>query len=186
MFFILVIVLVALIVLATGGSLANLKNCRFKFPWLVIIAACLKIISISNILVFSDYYASYFRIASLILVILFLVFNFSLRGMPLIALGFACNAAVIMLNGGNMPVAAEYAELVATGADLQKLLAGLPVDSFILTSAGTKLTFLGDIFKMPDWVPVSKLFSIGDVFATIGGIVFVVYYLKFSNNKKYK
>jgi len=80
-----------------------------------------------------------------------------------------------------MPVNARYATLIAADSELMILESGLPYNSFILTSPETKLAFLGDIFLMPEWIPLTRLFSIGDVIIMIGAIIFVGYYLKFNN-----
>ncbi|MBF7082439.1 DUF5317 domain-containing protein [Desulfallas sp. Bu1-1] len=191
MFFLIIVIVVALIVIISGGKLENLKYCSFKCSWLVLIAVTLKIISISNlyqVVGLSHNIIPYLRVLSLLMVVLFVGFNYSLRGVPLVGLGLICNALVIILNGGNMPINAKFAHLTSTGDELKLLESGLPVNSFVLTSPDTKLAILSDIFLMPEWVPMTRLFSIGDVLITIGAIIFVTYYLKYHNypvSKKY-
>lgn len=182
MFFLILIMLISLIVISCGGRISNLKYCNFKLPSLVILAVILKIISIS--IYSSVAFLPVLRILSMVLVITFVFFNFSLKGVPLIGLGLLSNALVIFTNGGNMPANANYAHLIASGKELEILKSGQAVGSFILTSTQTKLSFLGDIFLMPSWIPMSRLFSIGDILITIGAILFLTYYLKKRNNAK--
>ena len=184
MVFLILIILISLIVILSGGRISNLKYCNFKLPILVFLALVLKIISIS---IYSPVvYLPVMRISSMVLVIIFIFINFHLKGMLLIGLGLISNALVIFLNGGNMPANAKYVYLFASGKELEILRSGQAVGSFILTSSQTKLSFLGDVFLMPRWIPLSKLYSIGDILITIGAIIFLTYYLKKQNNVKSK
>ncbi|MCG8403031.1 MAG: DUF5317 domain-containing protein [Firmicutes bacterium] len=182
MVFVVLLAAVALVViLFFGGKLDNLLSCRFKHPWLVLVAVVLKIISISglhDLLGLPEAVIPFLRVLSLLMAVFFVLLNFSWRGFPLVGLGLLSNTLVILLNGGNMPVKEVYTHLAFTGPELDKLKDGLPVDSFILVSSDTKLSFLGDVLLMPQWVPLTKLFSIGDVIVTLGGIIFITYYLR--------
>lgn len=182
MIFLVPLVIVAIIVIVFfRGRLDNLLNFKFKHPWLVLVALGLKAISIFGIhdmLGLPLAVIPYLRILSLFMVVFFVLLNFSFRGLPLVGLGLLSNTMVILLNGGNMPVKGDYEYLVFTGPDLDKFKAGLPVDSFILASPDTKLSFLGDVISLPWGGQYLKLFSIGDVVITLGGIIFITYYLR--------
>lgn len=189
MFFLILIALIVIVIIIFGGRLENLLSCKFKHAWMVFIALGFKIISITSLyqtVGISGDIIPYFRVLSLLLVVLFIIVNISFKGMPLVALGLICNTMVIMFNNGNMPVNADFAHLIATGKELEALKSGLPVNSFILTSSYTKLAFLGDIFLMPQWIPLTRLFSIGDVLITIGAVIFVAYYMRFNNEAVFK
>ncbi|WP_027365799.1 DUF5317 domain-containing protein [Desulfotruncus alcoholivorax] len=186
MFFLIILVLVALIVLLLGGKLKNLTYIRFKFAWLALLAITVKIVSIAGF--FDDYGLSYLipvlRAASMILILAFIGFNINLRGMPLVLIGLLSNALVIWANGGKMPVSENYARLAFSAKEITELAAGNNIDSFVLANSNTKLNFLGDVLPMPEWIPLTKLFSIGDILVAIGAAIFIVYYLKF-NHKTY-
>lgn len=181
MIFVIVVAIAIIIAVICGGRLENLLQCKFKHSWLVILAASIKIISFSSLHKFfaiSEVHTPYLRIISMLMVVLFIGLNISLRGLWLVGLGLTCNLLPIMFNGGYMPVKKEYIPLIASNEDLGNLSSGLPAYNFIPTSSETSFSFLADVFLMPDWVPMSKVFSIGDVLITIGGIIFVVHYLR--------
>lgn len=105
------------------------------------------------------------------LLAVFLWQNRELRGVKLLAAGFACNALVMVLNGGYMPVtyealaAAGKAHLV-TDASAGALVYGSK--DILRPAAETALWFLSDIFVIPPPFPVSGVFSAGDVLIAIG------------------
>lgn len=181
MAFVIVVIAAAAIALLTGGRLSNLKNIQFKFPWLVLLAVALKIITNSNLryaLGISDLLAPKLYMASLSLVALFVILNINLRGLVLIGLGLLSNLAAIFFNGGYMPLKREYFMLIASSEELEKINQGLPAYNYIATGPNTKLYYLSDIFQMPHWIFITKVFSVGDVLITIGGCIFIWYYLK--------
>ena len=189
MIFLVPLVIVAIIVIVFfGGRLDNLLNCKFKYSWLVLVALGLKAISIFGIyeiLGLPLAVVPYIRILSLFMVVVFVLLNFNLRGLPLVGLGLLSNTLVILFNGGNMPVKGDYEYLVFNGSDLDKFKAGFPVDSFILASPSTKLSFLGDVMSIPWGWQYLKFFSIGDVVITLGGIIFITYCLRKNTYEKF-
>lgn len=181
MIFLVPILLAAIIVIIFfGGKLGNLLDFTFRHSWLVLVALGIKILSISglySILGLTENFNPYLRVVSLSLVIIFVLFNISFRGVPIVGLGLLLNTLVISINGGNMPINESYAHMVFTPSELVMLKNGLPVDSFILSSSNTKLPFLGDVISIPWGGPLLKLFSVGDIVITLGGIIFISYYL---------
>lgn len=187
MAFVIVVVIAAVIALLTGGRLNNLKNLQFKFSWLVLVAVVLKIVTNSGLrytLGISDQLAPKLYMVSLALVALFVILNIGLRGLSLIGLGLIGNLAAIFFNGGYMPLKREYFLLIASAEELEKINQGLPAYNYIATGPQTKLYYLSDIFLMPHWIFITKVFSIGDVLITIGGCIFVWFFLKTPAPKK--
>lgn len=181
MAFAIVVIAAAVVAMLTGGRLSNLKNLKFKFTWLVLAAVALKIITNSSLrhtLGISDLLAPKLYMASLGLVALFVILNINLKGLALIGAGLLSNLAAIFFNGGYMPLKREYFMLIATAEELEKINQGLPVYNYIATGPETKLYYLSDIFLMPHWIFITRVFSIGDVLITIGGCIFVWFYLK--------
>ncbi|TEB08043.1 hypothetical protein Psch_01598 [Pelotomaculum schinkii] len=181
MAFVIVVLLAAAVALLTGGRLSNLKNIQFRFPWLVLAAVALKIVTNSNLrytLGISDLLAPKLYMLSLGLVVLFVILNIGLRGLALIGLGLLSNLAAIFFNGGYMPLKREYFMLIASAEELEKINQGLPAYNYIATGPQTKLYYLSDIFLMPHWIFITKVFSVGDVLITIGGCIFVWFFLK--------
>jgi hypothetical protein len=101
------------------------------------------------------------HLVSYALGVAFLLVNRRVPGLWLVGIGGLCNLAAIAANGGVMP-ASESA--VAT--------AGLPPagEQFANSAAlaDPRLAFLGDIFAVPDGVPLANVFSVGDVVLLLG------------------
>lgn len=105
------------------------------------------------------------------LLAVFLWQNHGAPGMKLLALGFACNALVMVSNGGYMPV--TYEALAAAGkahlvADASTGALVFGSKDILLPAAETALWFLSDIFVIQPPFPVSGVFSAGDVLIAIG------------------
>lgn len=91
--------------------------------------------------------------------------NFSLPGVPLIAVGMLSNVAAIVSNGGHMP--ALPSALRAAGLHFAQSRNSERVIS-------PHLPWLVDRWGAPDWVPLANVFSIGDVLIAVGGFVFAL------------
>jgi len=107
------------------------------------------------------------------LLLLMFWFNRHYVGMAVIGAGCFLNAAVIMLNGGRMPVGMEAVEKAGYMQGLEALKAGLDAKHTVL-DAGTRLAFLADVIHIPGfpgiWIRVA---SIGDVVIAIGLAILV-------------
>jgi Family of unknown function (DUF5317) len=102
-------------------------------------------------------------------VVCFLARNRALHGVPLVAAGLACNAAVVTANGG-MPVSAAAARVA--GVAFGPIAAGLD-PRHVVAGAGTTLGFLADRFPLP--FPVRpEVVSAGDVLVAAGVALLVV------------
>jgi hypothetical protein len=86
--------------------------------------------------------------------------NRRIVGLPILVLGAASNAAAILANGGFMP--ASVAALVSLGKDVPTSYSNSSV------VAHPALELLTDIFAMPHPMPFANVFSIGDVFISVG------------------
>ena len=103
-------------------------------------------------------------VGSTALVFSAVVRNYSLPGVPLVVVGAAANLAAIIANGGYMPASpgaiASIGHAVSTTYS-NSIVVSRPV-----------LEPLTDIFALPRWVPFTNVFSIGDVFISVGvGVV---------------
>jgi uncharacterized protein DUF5317 len=92
-------------------------------------------------------------------VIIFLIVNRGLPGVPLAALGLLLNLAVITLNGG-MPVSARAAETAGLAEELRD-----PGVKHELLDDDTALPWLADVIPIPG---LQKIISVGDVVLAIG------------------
>jgi hypothetical protein len=106
------------------------------------------------------------HVLSYLLVLVFLVRNFALPAMWVIACGGLLNFVVIVANGGVMPATSRA--LTAIG---EKPDAGSFVNSGAISHAN--LAFLGDVFALPRGMPLNNVFSVGDILIALGVLLMV-------------
>ncbi len=138
--------------LARGGTLGALARVHVLRPWLF--ASVILVLAVGGLV---PALHSPAWIVAAVLAALFAGMNNRLPGLGLLVTGIIANAAVITVNGGQMPVS-------LWGADR----AGVPIGD-ILTSAfhspagdGTSLRLLSDIIPLP-FPGVPAVVSVGDV-----------------------
>jgi hypothetical protein len=105
-------------------------------------------------------------VGSTVMVLVSLVRNWRVPGMPLVVLGALSNLAAIVANGGYMP--AGRAALAALGK------AEPVVYSNSSVVARPALEPLTDIFALPAWLPGANIFSVGDVLIGVGIALVIV------------
>lgn len=106
---------------------------------------------------------------SLGILVIFVWYNRRVRGFGLLGLGLLLNLAVIVANGGLMPISPEtlttvHGELSAELYDSR----AYGSKSIVLPADETRLEWLADRFTLPDWTPIRFAFSLGDVFLAAG------------------
>ena len=166
MFLIAALILAVVTVPLLGGSLRRLADVEIHALPTVFLAIGIQFAIIS---VFTDSFESFhvpLHFVSYAFAAWFIWANRGIPGMLVAALGAAFNLAAITANGGVMPASPEALE--AAGVVHTK--------GFVNSTAveDAKLQFLGDIFAIPDSVPVlDNVFSIGDVLIALGIIIMV-------------
>lgn len=145
-----------------GGRLEHLASVPFSWPWLAVGGLFVQVVLFSGALdgMLTDGAGAAIYVASTAAVLVAVIRNVRLAGMPLVALGAASNLAAIVANGGVMPTTA--AALAAAGLD--------PADGFSNSAivADPSLAILTDLFALPSWVPFANVFSVGDVLLGVG------------------
>lgn len=167
MFLLAVLLLAIVSVPLLGGRLGRLVDIDLGWTWLVAAALGVQILIIS---VIPDRFEGIHRplhFLSYALAGAFVIANIRIPGVWLIGLGGLSNLVAIAANGGVMP--ASGSALRSAGGRVEP---GEFVNSGVLEDP--KLLFLGDIFAIPNEVPVlNAVFSIGDVLIAIGTVVLV-------------
>jgi hypothetical protein len=148
---------------ALGGHLRGLASLHFRWPWLALAGLLVQVgLFTEPGFAAAGGLAPAVYVLSTAAVLVAVLRNLRLGGLPLVALGVAANLAAIVANGGRMP-----ADPVALGT--AGLAAGGHTNSVVL--ADPALRPLTDVFAVPAWVPLANVFSIGDVLIAIGVVV---------------
>ncbi len=144
-----------------GGRLDGLASLSFRWPWVAVAGLTVQVglFAVPSGAVL-DQVGPAMYVASTGAVLVFVVANARLRGMPIVALGAALNLVAIVANGGMMPASASA--LSAAGLE--------PSSGFTNSNvvASPALAPLGDVFAIPAWMPLANVFSVGDVLVALG------------------
>jgi hypothetical protein len=166
--FILYALMIGLIVgFVAGGRPAGLALLQFRWPWVMLGGLFVQVVLFSEVVTsrIGDAGPPIYA-ASTAAVVLAVLANRRITGMPIVALGAACNFAAIVANDGYMPAA--RGALQALGK----------VDSTMysnsVVSPDPALAPLTDIFALPTWLPFANVFSIGDVLIGVGVAIVIV------------
>jgi hypothetical protein len=156
--------------LAAGGSMRRLLQLRLRWPLVVVAALAVRLLGVRGPLVASPLTPLLFAASLLALLAWALWHRDVLRGSSLIALGLAINLAVVLANGGRMPVSRAGA-----GAASSALARRGVWGQYTLAGSGTRLHWLGDWIAFPPPVGrvVREVYSPGDLVVCLGlGLVF--------------
>jgi len=117
--------------------------------------------------------ASILFIGSLLILIVFSLFNIRKSSFWPITAGFLLNALVILLNGGWMPISPTMVQRLLPGAPQSTWQVGERLGfskDVILSPEATRLWFLSDRFTLPGWINLRVAFSLGDILIFAGVI----------------
>jgi hypothetical protein len=126
----------------------------------------------------TDELASVSLICSQMMLLFFTILNLRLPGMPVLMLGLGCNLAVILANGGFMPLTVDAASRLVNQTVLDRLVIGERISSaskdILLPETRILLPWLADRFVPPQNMPYRFAFSLGDVFVAAGAFWMLV------------
>ncbi len=157
----------------------KLQSVCLRAEWIVVAAVIPQFIVFSNPItspLFSDLVVRLTLVLTLWMLVFFVGVNFSQPFFWIIGVGLLANMAVIILNGGLMPVRPEL--LDAWNATLGNLdwttgtRFGYSKD-IVLPLYQTKLWFLSDYFSFQTCFPIKFAFSVGDVLISVGLFCFL-------------
>ncbi len=157
---------VFLILVATvpllGGQLSKLGEIRLRGWWSIAASLVIQIVLIE---VLSDaldgVVAAALHLASYGLAFIFVWVNRHVVGMGIIVLGGVLNAAAIAANGGVMPARLEALQTAGIISDSPTFENSAPIEN-------ARLSFLGDVFAIPEGIPFANVFSVGDLLLVFG------------------
>jgi hypothetical protein len=152
---------------ATGTDVRRLSTIELRAGWLVWVAITTQVVVLT---VFGRFLGNHVgelvHLSTYVTAGIFVIVNLGLPGVWLMGLGGAANLLAITANGGVMPASARAWELAGRG-DTTGFANSVPVSD-------PHLLVLGDVFAIPAGLPLSNVFSIGDVLLVIG-LLWLVY-----------
>jgi hypothetical protein len=166
--FILYAVLAGLILgFVTGGSPARLGELRLRWAPLIVLGMAVQLALFSSPIgnELGDT-APLVYVLSNVTVLVAVAANLAIPGLAVVLVGGASNLLAIAANGGYMPVSLDAMAAMGRTPKVDYSNSALR-DDVILGP-------LTDVFTMPAWVPMSNVFSVGDLLIGIGVAVAVV------------
>jgi hypothetical protein len=143
------------------GRLDGLLELKFRWAWLAVAGLLVQVVLFTEL---GDRLAGdaapTVYVASTLAVLVALLRNIRLAGLPIAAIGSFLNLAAILANGGAMP--ADPGALRLAGFEGP----GDHTNSVVL--AEPALRPLTDIFAVPAGIPLANVFSVGDVLIAVG------------------
>lgn len=180
----LVAIVVSLIIgFATGGSLDGVRRVgRIRYLPLLILALLVQFVIFTPWIGREPWvhdYGVYLHIATILTTLFVMTRNFNIPGMPVIALGAALNALVIVANGGYMPSpegalreAGQYADVEVT--EQERATDDYSFSNSTVQNDDTNLRLLGDVIPIPDELPLANVVSLGDIVIDIGAVIAII------------
>ena len=151
--------------LLLGGKPSRVLRLEVRHGWAVFVSLGLQVVLFSGLREsIPETLLEPLHLLTYILLFWFALANFRTLVLLPLFLGMALNAIAIVANGGRMPVNPEA--WAATGL-------GDSAHSNVAVGAD-RLAFLGDIFALPNELPLTNVFSIGDLLLGIGTIILIV------------
>lgn len=170
MLYVYIIIISILIGLLRRGTLSNLTQISLKRIELLILACLIQgglVFFGTRKVKFILDYSSYVMIFSYIVLILAVWYNKELKGMKIIALGIIFNFAVIVANGGHMPVLLSSLYRVGLNDFALILKEGSYVTHTLITEK-TLCAFLADVIPLSPPFPDPSVVSVGDFLMFFG------------------
>jgi len=161
--------------LLTGGRLEYARNWQLKGVWMALGAFVVQTALFTqwgtNLV--GEALTPVVYVVTLSVLVVFLIANRRVLGVPILLAGLMLNVLVISVNAGRMPasVAALEAAGRVEGADALRLH-GVAANC-VLMSDSTRLNMLGDNIVIRLGGPVGSAYSIGDLVALAGEAVVV-------------
>jgi len=183
----LIIVLIAIIIaIIVNKGLRGIEHKKVEQFYLILLGFAIQLVIFSREFSYSklNFLTPILYIYSLLILLIFMVLNLQYKGIKIAGIGFLSNLVAIVSNGGYMPQDLMKIELVWGQGKVELLKQAGHFNNGIVMSSKTHLNFLGDIIAIPQIKFLKGVYSIGDVFITIGITIFIFEFLKFERNQE--
>ena len=177
MFILYAVVLGLILGFVTKGKLKYLALRPMYWKALALFAFAIQLVIFSNISFIKSLptiFIVIFHYFSYICLLAFIVRNIRNLGITVVGIGILLNSLVIFLNGGHMPTIPQNFKNTSVGQSADIINQGETVHNSAKLTGETVLPWLGDIFYLPSWIPLSNVFSIGDIFIAAGICIYII------------
>jgi hypothetical protein len=171
--------------LVTGLGLSRWRGHPYRPPtlnhiWLVILGFLPQFLTIylgNTRVTFPDWLAALSIVTSQLILLIFAWLNRHLAGMSILIFGLILNMAVMVANGGFMPINPHTAERIIGSERIASYDLGSRIGykDILITKNETRLEWLADRFLPPAGLPYQVAFSLGDVFIAFGAFWILAY-----------
>lgn len=162
MFVLFVLAIAVIASLIRGGRFGRLAKAPLRWVWLLFLGLGIQLVAnllvAADVLEVNDILVYVLILGSQVAVIAWVLSNWQLPGLPLVALGLLLNAVVMAANGA-MPVDPDA--IAVLGRDPSELIEG----KHVLMDETTRLRWLADIWPIP---LLRSIISVGDVVLAAG------------------
>jgi Family of unknown function (DUF5317) len=150
-----------------GGRLGRISSLKLRGLWLFFLAFGIQVVAFPFAFLpwtTGDEAAKVLWLVSYGCLLAAAVLNRLILGAQVVAVGMALNLVAILANGGRMPATPEAME--AAGLSFA-------VKHNSVAASDPNVLWLVDRFAAPEWVPLTNVFSVGDVVIAVGAVVLV-------------
>jgi len=166
-----------IIALIAGGRFSRLARLDLRWAWVFVAA-----FGVRFAIIFGGarawppmiVAAPTLHVLSYVFLLAALAANWRLRPLWIAAIGVVMNFAVIAANHGAMPADAALARAAGQGPILDLARAGR-YPTHTTMDAHTRLPWFADRFLLPHPYPRPSVFSLGDIFITLGVVLLILY-----------
>lgn len=158
-----------------GGKFGGLGDVQIN-GWMVLILALLLQLTpmISEDFPFFATYQSYMYATSMILTLICICMNLKKKGMWAFLVGILLNLMVIAFNDFQMPISFSALKLSGLEPMINAIQSGEMMHFRALEGTVQGIKILAKFIPIPKPYPLPKVISIGDIFITVGLILFIM------------
>ena len=151
-----------------------------RYIWLVFVGFLPQVLVIylaNNRVTIPDWLAALSIVTSQLFLLVFAWLNRNLPGMSILIAGLVLNLAVMITNGGFMPINPNTARRIVGADKISSIAQGSRIGykDILLPAMETHFELLADRFLPPAGFPYQVAFSLGDAFIAIGAFWILAY-----------
>jgi len=168
-----------------GMGWSRLRGHHYRYPvldhiWLVFVGFLPQFVIVylgNTRATIPDWLAATAILVSQLTLFIFAWLNRRVNGMIILLVGLVLNMAVMIANGGFMPINPNTAERIIGTERITTFEIGSRIGykDILLQKSETRLEILADRFFPPERIPYQVAFSLGDIFIAFGAFWMLAY-----------